>query len=396
MDFTMEVPKDPATKNEVPEPFSLRVPDEEAIEKEVLEQVKPVPEEVAQIKVLAERNAEIIWTMDNDGIANRDILQKIESFGVDSVKRAAAKNSLLQVAVGNLSKDGDEGGLVAKGLTDLQQELEDLDPSLIDFTKTGILGKLSKPIRSYFAKYQKADSAIADIIASLEKGKKTLDNDNTTLGIEKRAMRDLTKKLNKEIQFGTLMSEAIQKLIEAAKARDEDPEKVIFVTDEVLFPLGQRINDMMQMIVVNQQGIMATELVIRNNKELIRGVERAQTVTISALRISVMVASALYNQKIVLKKIQMLNYITNKLIDINGRMLNEQGKEIYKQLIEPDISIEGMKNSFADTMEAFDSISAYKKEALPKIIETTNQFKELAANGEELIQKLERGNKLGL
>ena len=58
--------------------------------------------------------------------------------------------------------------------------------------------------------------------------------------------------------------------------RDEDPENVKFVTEEVLFPLRQRIMDMQQMIVVNQQGVMATEVVIRNNKELMRGVERAR------------------------------------------------------------------------------------------------------------------------
>ena len=83
--------------------------------------------------------------------------------------------------------------------------------------------------------------------------------------------------------------------------------------------------DMQQMIIVNQQGVMATEIVIRNNKELMRGVERARFVTISALRISVMVAGALYNQKIVLKKIQMLNEITNNFIRSNSQMLKEQG-----------------------------------------------------------------------
>jgi uncharacterized protein YaaN involved in tellurite resistance len=49
------------------------------------------------------------------------------------------------------------------------------------------------------------------------------------------------------------------------KARNEDPEKVKFVTEEVLFPLRQRFMDMQQMIVVNQQGVMATEIVIRND-----------------------------------------------------------------------------------------------------------------------------------
>jgi uncharacterized protein YaaN involved in tellurite resistance len=377
--------------------FTMEVPSEEAIKNEVLEQVKPVPEEVARLQAVAESNVAEIMTLDIDEFAKKeDILRSIESFGADSMKLAATKNSLLQVTVGNLSKNGDEGGLVAKGLMDLQRELKDLDPSLIDFTKTGILGKLFDPIRAYFAKYQKADSAIADIIVSLDKGNATLKNDNTTLGIEQQAMRDLTKKLMKEIQLGTLMDESIEKQIEAAKAGNEDPEKVKFVTEEVLFPLRQRFMDMQQMIVVNQQGVMATELVIRNNKELMRGVERAKNVTISALRISVMVAGALYNQKIVLKKIQMLNDLTNLFISSNAQMLKKQGAEIQKGSMEANISVETLKTAFADVMEALDSISTYKQEALPKMRDTINQFKELTAKSEEQIQQLEKGHKLGL
>ncbi len=377
--------------------FTMEVPDEAEIKKEVQEQVKPVPEEVAQLQAVAESNVAEIMTMDIDEFAKKqDILQSIESFGADTMKRAAAKNSLLQMTVGKLSKDGDEGGLVAKGLMDLQRELEDLDPSLIDFTRTGILGKLSNPIRSYFARYQKADAVIVDIIVSLDKGKTILKNDNTTLEIEKQAMRDLTKKLMKEIQLGTLMDESIETQIEAAKARNEDPEKVKFVTEEVLFPLRQRFMDMQQMIVVNQQGVMATEIVVRNNKELMRGVERAINVTIPALWDSVMIAGALYNQKIVLKKIQMLNETTNNIIRSNAQMIKEQGAEIQKGSMDANISVETMKTAFADVMEALDSISTYKQEALPKMRDTINQFKELAAKGEEQIQQLEKGHKLGL
>src|SRR5690606_25399444 len=137
---------------------------------------------------------------------------------------------------------------------------------------------------------------------SLDKGKTTLKNDNTTLEIEQQALRELTKTLQKEIQLGAFMDSSIESQIEAAQLRNDDPDKIRFITEEVLFPLRQRVMDLQQMLVVNQQGIMAIEVVMRNNKELIRGVDRAKNVTISALKISVTVASALYNQKIVLKK----------------------------------------------------------------------------------------------
>ncbi|HWQ89699.1 MAG TPA: toxic anion resistance protein [Desulfitobacteriaceae bacterium] len=375
--------------------FTMEVPNEAAIKNEVLEQVKPIPEEVAQLKSVAESNVAEIMTLDiNEFAKKKDVLQSIESFGAGSMKNSATRNSLLQVTVGNLSKGGDEGGVVAQGLMALNREIKDLDPSLIDFTKTGVLGKLFNPVRFYFDRYQKADSAIADILVSLDKGKATLKNDNTTLELEQQSLRDLTLKLNKEIQLGILMDESIGKQVEAAKAGNQDSEKIKFVSEEVLFPLRQRVMDMQQMIVVNQQGVMATEVVIRNNKELMRGVERAKTVTISALKISVMVASALYNQKIVLKKIQMLNETTNNIISSTSQMLKDQGLEIQKQSMEANLSVETLKTAFADVMAALDSISTYKQEALPRMRETINQFKELAEKGEQQIQQLEKGHKL--
>jgi len=144
-------------------------------------------------------------------------------------------------------------------------------------------------------------------------------------------------------------------------------------------------------MIVNHQGIMAIEVIRRNNKELIRGVERAKNVTISALRIATIVASALYNQKIVLKKIEALNATTNELISGTSRMLKEQGAEIHKQSMEANISVDTLKAAFADTMAALEAISVYKQEALPKMKETINQFRELAEMGEKKIQVLEKG-----
>jgi len=375
--------------------FSLNVTDQDALKKEIVAEVKPVPEEEAKLRALAESNvAEII----NVGLEplekKKEVIKSIESFGLDTIQNSAKKNSLLQVSVGNFSKMGDEGGSVANGLVDLQRELKDLDPSLIDFTKTGVLGKIFNPIRAYFAKYQKADNVISDIVESLNKGQVTLQNDNTTLEIEQDSLKELTKKLAKEIELGYLMDEAIEKKVVEMKANNEDNEKLKFVSEEIQFPLRQRLMDLQQMVIVNHQGIMAIEVVRRNNKELIRGVERAKTVTISAMRIAATVASALYNQKIVLKKIEMLNAVTNDLISGTARMLKEQGAEIQKQSMEANISVDTLKTSFADVMAAMDAISTYKQEALPKMKETINQFRELVTKGDEQVAKLEKGNKI--
>ncbi|MFC3746681.1 toxic anion resistance protein [Paenibacillus sp. GCM10012306] len=377
--------------------FTMEVPSAEKLKSVIEEQVKPEPEEVTQLKELAINNVSSILEMDIDSLEKRRaVLQSIDSFGMGTMRSSSDKNAMLQVTVGNLSKTGDEGGDVAKGLTELQLQLKDLDPSVVDFAKSGLLGKLFNPLRAYFAKFQKADAVISDIIISLDKGKTVLRNDNTTLEIEQQTLRELTKRLQKEIQLGMLMDQEIETQIEAAKVRGESEDKIRFITEEVLFPLRQRVMDLQQMLVVNQQGIMAIEVVIRNNKELIRGVDRARNVTVSALKISVTVASALYNQRIVLKKIELLNQTTDTLISGTSKMLKEQGAAIHKQSLETSVSADTLKQAFTDVLSALDSISTYKQEALPKMRDTIVQFRELADNGEKQILRLEKGNRLGL
>ena len=377
--------------------FTMEIPSAEKLRSAIVEEVKPEPEEVTQLKELAISNVSSILELDLESLEQRKaVLQSIDSFGMGTMRSSSDKNSLLQVSVGNLSKTGDEGGQVAKGLTELHLQLKDLDPSAVDFAKSGLLGKFFNPLRTYFAKYQKADAVISDIILSLDKGKTILKNDNTTLEIEQQTLRELTKKLQKEIQLGLLMDQEIETQIEAAKVRGESEDKIRFITEEVLFPLRQRVMDLQQMLVVNQQGIMAIEVVIRNNKELIRGVDRARNVTVSALKISVTVASALYNQKIVLKKIELLNQTTDNLISGTSRMLKDQGAAIHKQSLETSISAETLKQAFSDVLSALDSISTYKQEALPKMRETISQFRELADSGEKQILRLEKGSTLGL
>ena len=371
--------------------FSMNVCDTEEIKNEVIEAVKPEKEEVKKLKELSDNNVEAVMNLDMDLEEDRKlILKSIDEFGLDTMQKSSQKNALLEVSIKNLSKMGDEGGEVAIGLTELQRAMKDLDPSMIDFTKKGFFGRVANPIRTYFDKYQKADNVINDIMESLEKGKITLKNDNTTLEIEELSMRDLTKKLAKEIEMGIMMDEEISDALNKAKVNNDDPDRISFVSEEILFPLRQRIMDMQQMIVVNQQGIIAIEVIRRNNKELIRGVDRAKNVTISALRTATIVASALYNQKIVLKKIDLLNKTTNDLISGTSKMLKEQGAEIQRQSIESNISVDTLKSAFSDTLEALNAISSYKQEALPRLKETISQFKELADLGEKQISKLKK------
>jgi len=371
--------------------FTLDVVNPEEV-KEKVEQELALPAEIKpEIAKAAEEKVQQIMAVNLDSFEDRkEFTTAIDTFGQDVVQKSEVKNEILSKRMAELSKSGTESGEVAKGLEELAVRMRDLDPSGIDFAKKGPFGKVFNPVRRYFDRYKTADAEIADIVKSLEKGKGTLRNDNTTLELEEASMRDITKQLNQKIEMGTAMDTYLTNAIEEQKAIGGDAEKIRFVEEEVLFPLRQRIMDFQQLQVVNQQGIIAMDVIRANNKELIRAVDRAETVTVSSLRTAVTVAGALYNQKIVLEKVQLLNASTNQMIEATSKMLKDQGVAIQKQATEANISVETLKTSFANTLSALDDISNYKQEALPKIAATIRDFRELADSGEKRLIEMEK------
>ena len=373
--------------------FDLEIPDKAQLQQIVEEETRPAPETVQMISETSLEKAKEILEADLEDFESRkEITTAIETFGQDVIRKSTEKNGFMKTRLGDLSKAGSESGAVAKGLEELSAQMKELDPSGVDFTNDGPLAKLFNPVKSYFNKFKTADKAIAEIIESLDKGAQVLTDDNTTLELEQASMRDLTKQLNQRVQMGQELDDYLTAQIGKMKEEGGDPDRIRFVEEEILFPLRQRIIDFDQMLAVNQNGIVAMEIVRRNNQELIRSVNRAQTVTISALTVAVTVAGALYNQKLVLEKVQSLNQATNNMIAATSEMLKNQGAQIQTQAVESNLDVETLKQAFADTFEALDSISTYKQEALPKLKDTIEEFRTLAEEGEKAIQKIEKGS----
>ncbi len=371
--------------------FTLELPKEEEIEKVVKEELQVPQEEKEAIDNTAINKAKDVMDADIDSFETRkEITDVINNFGTETLTKNRNRNELLEKRLMSYNRVGGEGSAVAKGLEDLTIQMKDLDPSGIDFAKSGKLGKIFNPVRRYFEKYNSADHEISTIIDSLDKGKKMLEDDNTTLEIEEASMREITKEMQKNMELGMQLDTYLTDAIDQAKRDGEDENKIKFVEDEVLFPLRQRIEDFQQILVVNQQGIIASEIIRKNNRELIRSVDRAKNVSVSALRTAVTIAGALYNQRIVLDKVNAVNKATNDMIESTSKMLREQGVEIQKQATEAALSPDVLQASFAEALGALDDINNYRQQALPMMKDTIDKFATLAEEGERKITELEK------
>lgn len=211
----------------------------------------------------------------------------IENMGMDLQEAASNRSAMLQDPIRKLSARADDGGEVANALVDLKLQVEDLDPGNVDLEPgwfarlLGHIPGVGTPIKRYFTKFESSQTVIDAIIRSMEDGKDQLQKDNTTLAEDQKFMREVTRKLEKAIKLAQLLDAKLSHRVERELA--STPDKAKFVQEELQFPLRQRIMDLQQQLAVNQQGIVTLEVVMRNNKELVRGVNRARHVTVLSL-----------------------------------------------------------------------------------------------------------------
>ena len=302
---------------------------------------------------------------------------------------------MLQAPMRDLTRGSEEGGPVAKSLADLRLEVEKLDPTGVDLSPgafsrlVGLIPGVGTPLRRYFMRYESSQTTIDAVIQSLEKGRDQLKRDNVTLIGDQKEMRELTLTLTEQVELAQALDGALVEQLETEIAADEPRRQ--FIEEEILFVVRQRTMDLQQQLAVNQQGVLATEMIIRNNRELTRGVDRAIDVTVSALQVAVTVALALAHQKVVLDKVEAVNRATSDLIAGTAERLKTQGTEIHEQAAGTMLDMDSLRSAFEDISIALDEISRYRREALPQMATTILELDELAAESEEAIARMEEG-----
>ena len=333
----------------------------------------------------------------NADMAQTEAKAAVEFMGRDLQAEAAQRSKMLRQPIKDLSARGTEGGTVANALLDLKLKVEELDPARLDLSPgflsrvLGMIPGIGSPLKRYFSRYESAQTVIDAIVNSLQQGREQLRRDNVTLGEDQGLMRGLTRKLDRQIKLGQLIDRKLSGKLSAEIPSGDIRHK--FVQEELLFPLRQRIMDLQQQLAVNQQGVLSLGLIMRNNEELMRGVNRAVDVTVSALQVAVTAALALANQKIVLDKVNALNQTTSDLISGTAERLRNQGAEIQKQASSSMLSLKSLKSAFANINAAMDEIARYRQEALPRMAQTILEFDKLSAQGEAAIQRYEAGEK---
>jgi uncharacterized protein YaaN involved in tellurite resistance len=289
--------------------------------------------------------------------------------GQQLVASASTSSRLLErssTSLAGAKKSGSSAQVqVASTLGELRSTVEDLTPNNADLSVgRKILGILpgGNKLAKYFQKYESAQTQLDKIIKSLMAGQDALLKDNASLAQEKSQLWDTMQGLSEYAVFAKALDTATASKIDEMKQQGQIEEAGKLDSD-VLYPIRQRHQDILTQLAVSVQGYLAIDLIRKNNTELIKGVERARTTTISALRTAVIVAQALANQKMVLDQIDAINTTTNNMILKTSEMLKDQTARIHQQAASSGVSVETLQKAFDNVFQTMDAIDTFRSQA---------------------------------
>ncbi|MFE0923930.1 toxic anion resistance protein [Streptomyces mutabilis] len=302
---------------------------------------------------------------------------EITGLGAAEMRTAAAQsNRMLERTVRSLPDRGDDAqARVAGSLVELRRVVEDLDPRELPASKgRKLLSRLpgGNRLRDHVAKYASAQGTLNRIVGSLRGGQDELRRDNAALQTERVRLWETMGKLQEYVVLIEALDTAVERHVAGLEAAD--PQAADALRADVLFPVRQKHQDLLTQLAVCAQGYLAMDVVRRNNEELIKGVDRAATTTVSALRISVMLVSALDHQKKVVEQVNALRGTTEELIRGNAEMLATQSGEIQRIAADPAVGAETLRTAFQQIYRTLDAIDTYKAQATEAMAATVESL----------------------
>jgi uncharacterized protein YaaN involved in tellurite resistance len=282
---------------------------------------------------------------------------------------------------------------VSNTLVDLRQTITELDPNRADLSGAKKALKWlpgGDRIQRYFAKYESAQTHLNAIIKSLDSGQDELRKDNAAIETEKVNMWTTMGKLSEYNQLATALDTAVTNKVAELEAAGQS-EAANALKSDALFAIRQRRQDIMTQLAVSVQGYMALDLIRKNNIELIKGVDRAQTTTISALRTAVIVSQALSRQKLVLDQITALNTTTSNLIEATSNQLRVQGAQINEQAAASTVDIQKLQQAFENVFQTMDAIDTFRSQAVDSMAATVQALEGQIERAKPYLERTRRG-----
>jgi uncharacterized protein YaaN involved in tellurite resistance len=316
-------------------------------------------------------------------------VSSINRMGHEEMRRSAEASSRFLDRPTAALKQGPmaQGSQVSTALVSLRQQVEELDPSRHLQQRRGLFKRVpfGTQVNEYFRRYQSAQQHIEAIVAGLYRGQDELLRDNAALEQERVHLWAIKTRLEQYAHMAGALDEALTRKIVTLET--SDPDKARALKEDALFYVRQKRQDLLTQLSIVVQGYLSLDLIRRNNLELVKGVERATTTTVSALRTAVIAALALGNQKLVLDQVTALNTTTGNIIESTSQMLRQQTLEIANQATNATVSIEKLQAAFNNIYATIDTIDTFKLAALDSMRKTIDSLTTEVARAQQYVER---------
>ncbi len=354
------------------------------------------PQDVAKLDAMVDSYIDGVTSIDVQAPEFRTKVEDIRKLGDEDIRASASvSNALLDKPVSAIRDGGlTQTSTVSKSLLELRRTVEELDPAHQGdtFSRRKLLGVLpfgtGDKIRDYFDRYQSSQQHLNGIIESLYSGQDELRRDNAAIVGEQQRLWETNGRLR---QYLYMAQQLDRKLVERiAQVEATDSTRATALRQDLLFYVRQKVQDLATQLAVGVQGYLALDLVRKNNLELIKGVDRATTTTVSALRTAVIVAQALADQKLVLDQITALNTTTENLIVSTSQMLRDQSGKIHEQAASSTVGIEKLQAAFQNIYATMDEIDTFKLKALDNMATTVTALETEISKAQTYLDRARR------
>ena len=301
------------------------------------------------------------------------LLDRVLMLGEADMRAAAqVAGRLLDRSLAALAAPGGQAR-VTGGLNELRRTVRELDPKdLRKLTGRKVLGliPLGNSARGLLARFRAADAPLNAVVLKLRGGQDELRRDNAAVRGERERLWAVMSRLSSDALLVSAMDEAVDQ--QARIVELSDPQRATSLRADVLYPVRQRHQDLLTQLAVCAQGYLALDVIRRGNDELIKGVDRAVGTTVTALRIGMVVAAALADQREVVDQIDAVRGLTDGLLRANADLLSLQGTDIQRIASTPAVGVDAIRTSFDQVYATIDAIDTFKARAAENMAGTVS------------------------
>lgn len=321
----------------------------------------------SHIKAVSDDVVKSLFSAELNSPEFRNSVTDLTSLAQDTMMEVGqAPSSLLNRRMKDMSSErGSAQDRVAKTLTELNSTIEDISGNRSTMSKFMRIFPGGNKVDNIMKRFQTAQATIENIQESLAVGEEKLSEDNVELGVQQERLRNSTMELYEYMRLADAVTARTKERLEEMKrsTNPEEREMAVEYESSVLFPLQQRRQDLRTQIAVAVQSFATMELVRQNNVELIKGVQRTRSTTMTALNTTVMVSAAQQQQTEVIRATKAVKDVTESLMEQNSKDLRQNTLSIREAAVAETIDPAVIQRSLEAVTDTANAVRAFQEKA---------------------------------